>query len=821
MRKILLFLLLIFNAILFSSCGQKTETSAAELPNLSAIQTTNISFSVTLKNPLEENHSMAIQFANALTGEYTLENTILMENVDELHNRLILSLSTHTILQYRYVQIDTKNKLIIETDVNGFEINSRFYFPIHSALIIDHVYNWTKNPLEMVSGRIHGVLTAEDGITPIEGAIVSGGGQNTVSAVDGSFNLNALLTGKHTITIFLPDFEYQPFAQEAVVAENMATPVNISLKESKMVLVNFHVQTSEDTPLNIPISISGSIPSLGKTYCILENPCANLPEKTPDLTPNGDGTFSYSAYIPMGFNLTYHYTIGNEHFNIEHTAKGLPVYRSMQVSEEGSIEVVYDEIASWSDGNYKELWFDVQLPAHTPKNEIISIQIRERGAELWTAPIPIWKISDDLWGYRISSVADIEEIEYRYCRNSLCGKYSGLATDQDSPLKKIAFSKKNKQSKLDEINWLWLHEEMHNDYDLSQLSYQPNQNKMLKGIGISPAYTSALEQYLYSNIGEVSKMNGDTLVFSPTWTVTHNTPPTMNEMAGSDMPVETLENLIKIAKNAGYTVILYPQLNYVQETSYWWFSAPINDAWWTVWFEQYEQFVSHFATIAQRNGIDIFVLGADNILPALPQQTLPNGNEINHPKNIAQIWKDVLKHTRINFDGEVFWATNSTAIQTMPTTLKNNADGVYLLWADKLAKNDSANLDILTEHAVQNLSLALQNIVDYSNLDVLIAIGYPSANGAANACVIAADDSCLDGFEISPIMPFLVSSASNFEIQNTLYIAMFQAINQFEMIDGIITSNFFNAVRMQEKSASVNGKPAEETVSYWFSLINH
>ena len=821
MKKILLTTLLILSAILLSSCALDSPISAAEVPTRIAPEQASISFLVTLNELIAEDRYLALQIADTLTGEYTLPNTILLERADDLHYNVVLPLTAKAIVQYRYVLLDNRNRITYETDINGFDITSRFYFPTQAALISDRVYNWTRDTIEVSSGRIQGFITAQDSISPIEGVIISAGGQNTITGADGSFTLHALPTGKHTLTVFPPDFAYHPYTQEAIIAQNMATPVQIALEKSETVLVNFHVTPTRTTPPNIPISISGSIPTLGKTYCFTDIPCSNLPENTPDLASNDDGTFSFSAEIPMGFNLIYHYTIGNETFNIEHDSKGNPVYRSLHVTEKGSsVEAIYDEVANWTNKDYKDIWLDVTTPAHTPTNEIVSIQLRENGADTWSAAIPIWKISDNLWGYRISSVADTEEVEYRYCRNSLCGEYSGLATDQDSPLKTIAFSKKEKQTLHDEINWLWLHAEMPSNVDYTQLAYQPNQTDIRKGIAISDAYTTGLDQYLISNIGEVSKMNGDTLVFSPTWTITHNNPPTITPVAGEDMPTETLETLLQIANNAGYTVVIHPQLNYVKDPAYWWFNAPLSDAWWTVWFEQYQQFINHFASIAQRNNADVLIIGDENILPATPNQPYPNGNLINHPADLTQSWIKVFNHARVNFDGKLFWATNPTALETLPGEIKMNVNGIYLLWAKHIANTDDVGLDIFTEHAIYDLSLAIDHIDDYEHLDLYLAIGYPSAAGAWNECVLAADDSCLDGFQISPIEPFLISSASDFEIQNQLYLAMLQATTQYPIIDGIFTSGFFNGVRMQAKSASVNGKPAQDTVSYWFGLIN-
>ena len=458
MKKILLPLLFLLTiSLLLSSCGPNLPIEAAALPTAISPEQASISFLVTLNEPIPEDRYLALQIADTLTGEYTFDNSVLLQKADDLHYNVVLPLTTQSVIQYRYILLDNRNKITYETDINGFDINSRFYFPTQASIISDRVYNWTRKPLEIAAGRIQGTLTAQDGVTPLEGVIVSAGGQNTITSADGSFTLHALPTGKHTITVFPPDFAYHPYTQEAIIAQDMATPVQISLKKSQTVLVNFHVTLPKNTLPNIPISISGSIPALGKTYCFTDIPCANLPENTPELIANPDNTYSFSVEVPMGFNLIYHYTTGNETFNIEHDTKGNPVYRSLHVNDTGaSVEAVYDDIAAWTNKQFKEIWFDVPTPSHTPTNEIVSIQLREKGADTWTAAIPIWKINPNLWGYRISSVAEIEEVEYRFCRNSLCGEYSGLATDMDSPLKSIAFAKRKDITVKDEIDWLWL-----------------------------------------------------------------------------------------------------------------------------------------------------------------------------------------------------------------------------------------------------------------------------------------------------------------------------------------------------------------------------
>jgi len=104
------------------------------------------------------------------------------------------------------------------------------------------------------------------------------------------------------------------------------------------------------------------------------------------------------------------------------------------------------------------------------------------------------------------------------------------------------------------------------------------------------------------------------------------------------------------------------------------------------------------------------------------------------------------------------------------------------------------------------------------NKPIIIALAYPSASGAKTGCLSNGIGGCLDWSSLNqPNNPGTVSL--DIQGQSDLYEAMLNAINTLPWVGGIVSRGYFPPVLLQDKSASVHGKPAANLLWYWFPRL--
>ncbi|MBI1854850.1 MAG: hypothetical protein HYR93_03120 [Chloroflexi bacterium] len=113
------------------------------------------------------------------------------------------------------------------------------------------------------------------------------------------------------------------------------------------------------------------------------------------------------------------------------------------------------------------------------------------------------------------------------------------------------------------------------------------------------------------------------------------------------------------------------------------------------------------------------------------------------------------------------------------------------------------------------------------NKPLIIALAYPSASGAATGCLPApvpqaqANDGkggCLDWTALNqPNNPGSVSL--DLQAQADIYEVMLNAINTRPWVGGIVSRGYYPPAMLQDKSASVHGKPAADLLWYWFPRL--
>jgi hypothetical protein len=161
--------------------------------------------------------------------------------------------------------------------------------------------------------------------------MVTAGGVQTQTDSAGRFQLLGLRGGMHTFVAYSLDGAYQTFQQGATVAENQSTPVNVGLKPAQLVNVIFTVSVPAGTQPGVPLRITGSLLQLGNTFSDLRGGLSTIADRMPVLTPQADGQYSVSLFLPAGADIQYKYTLGDGFWNAEFTSTGQYATRDLIV----------------------------------------------------------------------------------------------------------------------------------------------------------------------------------------------------------------------------------------------------------------------------------------------------------------------------------------------------------------------------------------------------------------------------------------------------------------------------------------------------------
>ncbi|MGV8025257.1 MAG: carbohydrate-binding module family 20 domain-containing protein [Anaerolineaceae bacterium] len=207
-----------------------------------------------------------------------------------------------------------------------------------------------------------------------------------------------------TVLTTLGDHKYT--SQEVSVNPDETSPVNFELEAAKKVLVTFNVETPADTPNNASVKLSGNVFQMG-LY-----PDSELnygftrwsPSRQILMEAVSENSFTTTVELYEGSYIQYDYTlVGYPDLGDEKTSSGESVFRSFIV---GTKDETRDEsIAAWKNPNQFALTFNVTVPANTPSDAIVYIDLggpylaMDRVSEKqWT--LTFFEYPDNTFNYR-------------------------------------------------------------------------------------------------------------------------------------------------------------------------------------------------------------------------------------------------------------------------------------------------------------------------------------------------------------------------------------------------------------------------------------
>lgn len=790
-----------------------TQIPAAIVPSPTPQPRAQTTFTAVLPEPLAPGESLYMNVMDEVTGLALNATTYPMQAKDNLTYTATLPLPLNAVIKYRYIR-QTSVPITEDTAINS-PIRYRLYYVAGQGEVQDRIGSWSDKNYTRPLGGIQGRVLNTDTGTPIPNILVTAGGVQAITDSAGRFDLQGLPAGTHNLVAYAMDGAYQTFEQGAAVAANLNTPVEIHVKASPLVKITFNVSPPTDTVQGAPIRIAGNLLELGNTFADLEGGLSTVADRMPIMSLQPDGHYSVTISLPVGAYVQYKYTLGDGFLNAEHRATGEFVVREFIVPARDTL--IQDAIDTWHAGASSPILFQVTVPSTTPVSDIVYIQFNPYG---WTEPIPMWPLGNNQWVYRLYSPLNmLGAFHYRYCRDGQCGSADDASTVGTSATGHELSTSLTPQDIQDTVNsWQWLGA---GSAPLVGAQITARPTGFISGIEFQPDYRPNWSYYYPQALQTTQGLGANWVFMTPTWTFSDSNPLTFSPVPGKDPLWMDSAIMVSQARAMNLNVGIFPIAHFpTANINDFWKSAPRDANWWQDWFNHYRAFADNYADLASQSGAQMLILGGGTwISPALPNGTLSDGTPSGVPTDAEARWTAIITEARTHFNGKILWALPYTPGK-LDTSLSflQNTDGIYLLWGAPLATQAGATKTDLLNQAGKLLDNEVSPLPSLLNKPLIIAVAYPSADGVTTGCISDGKGACLDWLALNqPDNPAF--AAVDLQSQYDLYEAILNAINTRPWIGGIVSRGFYPPAALQDKSASVHGKPAADLLWYWFPRL--
>lgn len=788
-----------------------TQLPTAVIPTGTPLPKAQTIFNVTLPEQLIAGQSLALSVMDEVTGLALNTTTYPMQSVDGYTYTATLALPYNAVIKYHYVRLSST--LAPEATALGEPVRYRLYYVAGQSEVKDILGSWSDKTYTRPMGSIQGRVLNVDTGAPIPNILVTAGGERSFTDSAGRFDLEGLATGTHNLVAYALDGTYQTFQQGATVAQGLNTAVEIKVKAAALVHVTFYVTAPRDVQ-GAPVRIAGNLLELGNTFADLKGGLSTVADRMPVMALQPDGRYSVSISLPVGADVQYKYTLGDGFWNAEHKTTGEFQLREMIVPPQDI--VIQDQVETWQAGNSASILFEVTVPSTTPANELIYIQFNPFG---WMEPIPMWPMGNNQWAYKLyGPLNTVTNLYYRYCRDGQCGSADDLSTAGNSAKgREVATSLTGQDIQDSVTDWAWLSNTEPSTLVGSAITAR--QAGFVSGVEFQSSYQPNWFYYNPQAVQNVQALGANWVYFTPSWTFSRASPLGFGLAPEQDPFWLDSAIMVSQARAMNLNVGIFPIPHFATTPADFWAKAPRDAAWWQTWFDHYRAFAVNYADLAAQTGSQALVLGGDWLDPALPNGTLADGSPSGSPADTDGRWTAILAEVRQHFSGKVLWALPYTPgkLQTSLNFL-SSTDGIYLLWNVPLASQPNASKTDMANQAGQLLDNEISPLASVINKPVLLALAYPSATGVAAGCLSDGNGGCLDWSALNqPNDPGSVSL--NLQGQSDLYEAMLIAVNTRPWVGGIVSRGYYPPALLQDKSASVHGKPAADLLWYWFPRL--
>lgn len=785
-----------------TSTAKRVELIMQDHPDILA------SFQVELNTFLPEGTQLALEWIDPLSDFNLSPEIVPMTEVDNRHFNLDVPVKKGQILQYRYVA-NGENK-IEELSSDGYPLPSRFFYITDHSQIKDTVLGFSTSDINSPTGIVEGIVSNKSTGLAAQGLIVSSAGLSATTNADGKFRLVGIPTGIQNITIFSPDGSVEPLQQQAVVDENIITPVNVGLFNREMVNVTFLVRVPGNTPPSAPIRIIGNLSQLGNSYASLFGGSNIVSSMAPVLTRQANNTFMGVIQIPSGSELRYLYSLGDTFWNRELDEKDGRFYRKVFIGNDD--QEIENSIASWDLSNFGPVNFWFIPPESTLPTDVVQIQFNVYG---WMEPIDMWPQIDGSYKYTLFNPLNFSSpVDYRFCRSHMCG----LQEKETNAIIASSFESGNPDihSIASEHNWAgWQPVEEPTVVTTEETDAKhPGFNSVVE---ITDTFRPEWMSYLPSALDSITGLNANTLIIPVTQTFRTGNPVWLNTDPGRDPSIKDIQKMVSLAKERNLSVYLMASLRHKTISQDSWPQMSSNPVGWKEWFDSIQDFYHSVAILANSVNADGLILGDEDVSSILANSHIPNGLENSYPNDASVIWNDILRSTKSTFGKKTLLAIHYDDFQSLDKDLLDPVDGIYLLSLGRVS-DSTGDIQTYSEGIARKLDDVLApNLLETGKL-VWIGLDFPSIESAYTGCVELSGQcrvSSVLNFP-APAQPELVPSLNQ---QATLYNASLPEENRRAWITGVVTRRYSIQGNYQDQSSSIRGKPAADVVWYWFSTM--
>lgn len=794
-------------------------TSAPQNPNIptgptaAAPPRAEVTFIVRLPEPLPSGEILSLSVLDEVTGLALNPVDYQMNPVEPTTYTVLLAIPDQAVIKYRYTR---RGAAQVAEDTNS-DSNIR-YRMVHvngPTQIVDTLNSWVDRPVNTLSGNIFGTVVNTDNGAPLPDIMVTAGGVQAQTDSAGRFQLTGLRGGTHNLVAYALDGTYQTFQQGATVAENQGTPVDVRMRPAQLVNVIFTVSVPETTQRGVPLRLAGNLLQLGNTFGDLRGGLSTVADRMPVLTLLPDGRYSVSLFLPAGASIEYKYTLGDGFWNSEFTSDGRYLTRQLIVPAQNI--TINDTVQTWQTGPNSPILFDVTVPADTPSGDVIYIQFNPYA---WTPPIPMWPLGNNRWAYKLYGPLNIVgSFTYRYCRNAQCDSADDSQTAGDTAHGRTVSPSLAAQDIIDSVNqWIWPQSSA--SASLVAADIPSRGTGFMAGVEFQSYYDPSTPTFALQALQNVQVLGSNWVILTPTWTYARNNPLVFSEQPGRDAFWLDTSTSVSQARTLNLNVALFPQPRFATTANDFWSTAPRDPGWWGNWFDHYRAFAVHYADLASLSGAQALIIGGDWIAPALPAGKLADGTPSGVPADAEARWKNVIAEVRQHFRGQVLFALPfDTSVIEAPVNILSDIDAVYLLWFAKLSDQPNPSKADLTAEAGRLLDNNVFTVQSQVNKPVILALSYPSSTYSATGCIPNGSGGCLYWTALN--RPNADISTVNLDLQQQvdIYDAVFNAVNARSWVSGLVSRGYFLPVVLQDKSASIHGKPAADLLWYWFPRL--
>jgi hypothetical protein len=484
---------------------------------------------------------------------------------------------------------------------------------------------------------------------------------------------------------------------------------------------------------------------------------------------------------------------------------------------------VEDVVQSWQAGPNGSILFEVTVPPSTPAGDTVYIQFNPFG---WTPPIPMWSKGNNQWAYKVYGPLNIVgAFGYRYCRNAQCNSADDAQTSGETSRGRTVSPSLAPQDIFDTVNqWTWGQQAP--APTIVSTDIPARGTGFFAGVEFQPYYDPNNSHYdpnrtfNYSALLNVQAIGANWVVLTPSWTYSNANPLLFAQRPGRDPFWSDSAATIAQARAINLNVAIFPQPQFSSTADAFWTAAPRDAGWWDNWFNHYRAFAVHHADLATTSGAQAVILGGDWIGPALPGGTLANGSPSGVPGDAETRWRNVIAEVRQHFRGNVLFALPYTRTDIIPPiNLLRDVDAVYLLWFARLSDSPSPNEANLLAEAGRLLDENVAPVQLQVNKPFIIALSYPSSTHSATGCIPNGSNGCFEWTALNRPNHDLNTVNLDIQQQVDIYEAFFNAINGRPWVNGLVSRGYFAPVALQDKSASIHGKPAADLLWYWFPRL--